>query len=164
MKATILLPALAAALAVSSASAQVLYDPQSPQRQHPLDGARGSEGKLATRDQEDTFYAKDGILRAQGAVQFMKNGKLTKVNQELKLSEGFVVRPNGQITKPDGSTINLKEGQMLTLDGRLVQAPASTGTTARGSGDKLPARSGRTSELTDFGQDGINGPGGKPRQ
>lgn len=85
---------------------------------------------------------------------------MNKVNHEMKLSEGFVVRPNGKITKPDGSTVTLQEGQMLTLDGRLVQAPASTGTTKLGGTDKPLERSGN---LTDCGQSGVTGPGGKVR-
>lgn len=160
MKTTTFLSAFLATIAIP-ASAQVLHDPQAPEKQTELDAARTKAGKLATRDQEGTFQVKDGIVKAQGAVQFLKDGKMTKVSNELKLSEGYVVRPNGQITKPDGTTVTLQEGQMLTLQGQLVQAPASTGTTKPGGTDKVPARTGN---LTDYGQSGATGPTNKPRQ
>ncbi len=160
MKATLFLSALliSAALPIS---AQTLHDPQDPNKRGEVDAARSTAGVRATRDQYGTYQMKDGILKAQGAIQFMKDGKMNKVNKELKLSEGFVVRPNGQITKPDGSTVTLEEGQMLTLDGRLVQAPPSTGTTQTGGTDKPLERTGN---LTDFGQSGVTGPGGQVRE
>lgn len=148
---------LSAALPVS---AQTLHDPQDPKSRGEVDAARSTAGARATRDHDGTYKLKDGIVKAQGAVQFLKEGKMNKVNHEMKLSEGFIVRPNGQITKPDGSTVTLQEGQMLTLDGRLVQAPASTGTTQPGGTDKPLERSGN---LTDFGQSGVTGPEGKVR-
>ncbi len=159
MKTTNLLSVLVVATALP-ALAQVPYDPQSPQNMTPQEAARGTAGVRATRDQHGTYQMKDGIVRSQGAVQFLKDGKMNKVNNEMKLSEGYIVRPNGQITKPDGTTIMLQEGQMLTLDGQLVQAPASTGTTQPGGTDKLPPRAGN---LTDYGQSGTTGPEGKPR-
>jgi hypothetical protein len=160
MKATIFVTTVLASLALPL-SAQVLHDPQAPESRGPVDAARGNAGKLATRDQHGTYKMKDGILKARGSVQFLKNGKMNIVNSEMKLSEGFVVRPNGQITKPDGSTVTLEEGQMLTLDGRMTQAPASTGSTAPDTKDPLPPRTGN---LTDYGQSGVTGPGGEKRQ
>ncbi|RYD68838.1 MAG: hypothetical protein EOP84_29610 [Verrucomicrobiaceae bacterium] len=160
MKTTIFLSATIVAL-VLPASAQVANDPQAPKNQTALEAGRAKAGKLATRDQNGTFQVKDGIVKAQGAVQFIKDGKMTKVNKELKLSEGYVVRQDGHITRPDGTTLTLQEGQMLTLDGKLVQAPPTTGTTEPRGTDKLPARTGN---LTDYGQSGTTGPQNKPRE
>lgn len=160
MKAKLFLTVLATAAALPM-SAQVLHDPTRPGSQGPAEASRNTAGKLATRDQQGTYKMKDGIVRAQGAIHFLKDGKMNKVNHEMKLSEGFVIRPDGQVTKPDGSNVTLQEGQMLTLDGRLEQAPASTGTTSRNTHDKPLERTGN---LTDFGQSGMTGPGGTERK
>jgi hypothetical protein len=105
--------------------------------------AQAPRGKLATRDQDGKFHTQDGILRAQGSMHFMKGGKLTRIDSETKLTEGFTVNPDGSVKKPDGSTIKLEEGQMLTLTGKLTAAPATTGTTAPGT---LPSGSAANSK------------------
>jgi hypothetical protein len=101
--------------------------------------AQSPRGKLATRDQDGKFHTQDGILRAQGSMHFMKGGKLTRIDSETKLAEGFTVNSDGSVKKPDGSVIKLEEGQMLTLTGELTKAPATTGTTAPGT---LPTSQG----------------------
>jgi hypothetical protein len=60
----------------------------------------------------------------------------------------------------DGRQITLQEGQMVTLDGEVKPAPTSIGSTAPGTTVTLPPRQGN---LTDYGNSGITGPGGKPR-
>lgn len=100
---------------------------------------RASFGTSATPDTNGKVHAPDGILKAQGSIHFLKAGKLTRIDNETKLSEGFVVRPNGSVTKPDGSSITLEEGQLLTLEGQMMKAPAVTGSTSPGSAATIPA-------------------------
>lgn len=152
----------AAALALTlgfSAQAQVVYDPAKAAEKNPAQGAQAQAGKLGVRDQEGTVKVQDGIVRSQGSMQLLKDGKLTRVDAELKLSEGITARPNGEVVLKDGRQITLQEGQMVTLDGDVKPAPASIGSTGQGTTVTLPPRQGN---LTDYGNSGITGPGAKP--
>lgn len=112
-------------------------------------------GKMETRDQSGNVQAPDGLLRTQGSMMYLKNGQLSRVTYEMKLSEGLTARPNGEIVKPDGQTVTLQEGQMMTLDGQVTQAPKGLGSTAAGSSGTTAAETGAK---TDFGNSGATGP------
>jgi hypothetical protein len=90
-------------------------------------------GVLATRDMDGNVKSPDGLAVIKGALMYIKGGKITRVNNELKLSEGITARPNRQVTLANGQTMDLQEGQMVTLDGKLMNAPAGLGSTAPGS-------------------------------
>lgn len=97
-------------------------------------------GALATRDMNGNVKSPDGLAVIKGALMYIKGGKVTRVNNELKLSEGIVARPNRQVTLANGQTLDLQEGQMVTLDGQLMNAPVGLGSTAPGSADYPASR------------------------
>lgn len=94
----------------------------------------------------------DGIAKARDQILYIKHGQVTRVNNELKLSEGIVARPNGEVVLRDGKTITLQEGQMVTLDGKLTTAPVGLGSTAPGSVDTPPTEGG---DKAKFGNTGV---------
>jgi hypothetical protein len=98
-----------------------------------------TQGILATRDMNGNVKMPDGLAVIKGALMYIKGGKLTRVNNELKLSEGITARPNRQVTLANGKTLDLQEGQMVTLDGKLTTAPVGLGSTAPGSASFPPA-------------------------
>ncbi len=157
MKTTSLFTLAAATIAATltaSAQAQVVYDPAKAAEKNPAQAAQVQAGKLGTRDQEGTVKSPDAIMRTQGSMMYLKSGKLTRVDAELKLSEGITARPNGEVVLKDGRQISLQEGQMVTLDGDVKPAPTGLGSTVT-----LPPRQGN---LTDYGNSGLTGPGAKP--
>ncbi len=97
----------------------------------------------------DARQGPDGILKAQGSIHYRKGGQLTRVTHEIKLSEGIVARPDGQITLKDGKNVTLQEGQILTMDGKVQTASKATGATDT-SPTNLPAKP----ELQDKGNEG----------
>lgn len=69
--------------------------------------------------------AMDGIVKHDGEILFLKNGRATAVDKDMKLSEGINVNPSGELVLKDGTRMTLQEGQMVTLDGKVTKAPES---------------------------------------
>jgi hypothetical protein len=108
-------------------------------------------GKMVTRDNSGNVHAPNGFLRSQGTLMYLKDGQLSRVSYEMKLSEGLVARPNGEVVLRDGRTVTLQEGQMVTLDGTMTQAPKGLGSTAPGSSSTQVLDRG---PKLDFGNEG----------
>jgi hypothetical protein len=66
----------------------------------------------------------DGLVKHGGAIMFIKNGQATKVEREMKLSEGITVQANGDVELKDGTKMTIQEGQMVTLDSKVTTVPA----------------------------------------
>ncbi len=67
-----------------------------------------------------TAPERDGVAKHEGVVFFIKNGERQRVESELRLSEGIVARSSGQITLKDGRNVDLKEGDLVTLEGEVI--------------------------------------------
>jgi hypothetical protein len=52
----------------------------------------------------------------------VKDGVFTKVDQDINLPNGTVLRTDGSIATPDGRLIRLQDGQMLSLSGQPIPA------------------------------------------
>ena len=51
-----------------------------------------------------------------------KIGVLTG-HDEMKLSEGITAQKDGKVTLKDGTEVNLEDGKMVTLEGKVVDTP-----------------------------------------
>ena len=132
LPALVLLTAGAAALAQAPASNQA---------------GIATTGAGATRVTDQKVEAPDGIGRIRDATVYIKSGAVTRVNTELKLSEGIIARPSGEVVLPGGKTITLAEGQMVTLDGKMGKVPVGLGSTAPGSASVQPPDDGPKSKF-----------------
>ncbi len=65
----------------------------------------------------------EAILKQDGVVYFLKEGRSQKVERELRLVEGVTVQSDGEVILKDGAKVTLKDGQLITLDGRIMAAP-----------------------------------------
>src|SRR5437870_2317486 len=65
-----------------------------------------------------------GIIKRDGVVYFMKDGAAQRVVQDMQLAEGIHVSPRGDVKLPDGKQLKLSEGQMVTMQGQVTNAPA----------------------------------------
>lgn len=61
---------------------------------------------------------KDGVKMKDGKVWVKKDGKKTELLQEMTLSDGTKVLPNGTVTMSDGTVKNMKNGDMISMDGK----------------------------------------------
>ena len=54
-----------------------------------------------------------------GKLTEMVNGKLTPVTQDISLTNGTTIHPDGSINGRDGNLTKLQEGQYMTMDGKI---------------------------------------------
>lgn len=65
---------------------------------------------------------KDGVVLKDGKVLMTQSSLTTPVTQETSLVNGTKIRPDGTVTMNDGTTTTLKEGDYMSLSGRLTTA------------------------------------------
>lgn len=65
---------------------------------------------------------KDGVTLKDGKVLMTQSSLTTTVTQETALINGTKIRPDGAVTMTDGTTTTLKEGDYMSLSGRLTTA------------------------------------------
>ncbi|UOQ54023.1 DUF6799 domain-containing protein [Hymenobacter cellulosivorans] len=63
---------------------------------------------------------KDGVVMQEGKVLVTQQGHTTSLTDATTLTNGTKIMANGTVTKPDGSTVTLQEGDMMSLSGRLT--------------------------------------------
>ena len=64
-----------------------------------------------------------GVKMEGGKMMIMKDGKATEpMTQEMTMTDGSKVMPDGTVKTKDGNQHRMKEGQMMTLDGKMIEA------------------------------------------
>ena len=64
---------------------------------------------------------KDGITMKHGKIQKLQEGKdIGPMDRTTTMANGTKVMMNGKIIKKDGQQSQLEEGQIMMLDGRLI--------------------------------------------
>lgn len=58
---------------------------------------------------------KDGVLKV------MHEGKA--ITMDVKLADGSTIKPDGMLMKKDGSSMMLKEGQCIDMNGKMHETP-----------------------------------------
>jgi hypothetical protein len=69
--------------------------------------------------------AQDTVVLLAGKVSVQKDGSILvlRPNQSLMMSDGTKVLGTGTVTRKDGSTINLTEGQVMVMEGVAPRLP-----------------------------------------
>jgi hypothetical protein len=73
------------------------------------------------------------IMMKDGKLSEMINGKKEAVTQDISLTNGTTIHPNGNIDDRDGNKKQLQEGEYMTMDGKIrklkdMGAPAKPAT------------------------------------
>lgn len=84
----------------------------------------GSSGTSSSPSSAASLASQDAILKQDGTVYFLKQGRPQKVEREMRLAEGVTIQSDGDVILKDGARVTLKDGQLITLDGRIMTAPA----------------------------------------
>ena len=66
---------------------------------------------------------KDHVMMMGGKMQMMENGKTMPMEKDMTLNDGTKVTKNGMVSKKDGTTIAMKEGDMMDMDGKMSKMP-----------------------------------------
>ena len=64
----------------------------------------------------------DGVIMQGGKVMMMKAGKaMDPMTASMTMSNGSIVMPDGTVKLPSGETIHLGDGQMVMMDGTIME-------------------------------------------
>ena len=64
----------------------------------------------------------DGVIMQRGKMMMMKAGKaIDPMTASMTMSNGAVVIPDGTVKLPGGQEVHLKEGQMMMMDGTIME-------------------------------------------
>ena len=70
---------------------------------------------------------KDGIMMKNGRIQKLQEGKdIGPMDRMTVMSNGTKVMMNGKIMTKDGQQSQLEEGQVMMLDGKLIDSKGSS--------------------------------------
>jgi hypothetical protein len=65
---------------------------------------------------------KDGVMMRDGKLWRLQDGKeIGRMDRETTLSNGTKVAMNGKMMMKDGKESQLQEGQIIMLDGKLIE-------------------------------------------
>jgi hypothetical protein len=78
----------------------------------------------AAEDSVVGIAARDGISISDIGTLVTRNGVTQKVDSEIKLGNGAVVRADGTILSGSGERIIIRPGQVLTFEGALINPDA----------------------------------------
>ena len=62
---------------------------------------------------------KDHIMMMDGKMKMVKNGKEMPIENEMTMGDGTKVMADGMCTKKDGTTMTMKNGDMMDMDGKM---------------------------------------------
>ena len=70
---------------------------------------------------------KDGVMMKNGRIQKLQEGKdIGPMDRMTVMSNGTKVMMNGKIMTKDGQQSQLEEGQVMMLDGKLIDSKGSS--------------------------------------
>lgn len=65
---------------------------------------------------------KDGVMMKDGKIVRLQEGKdIGRMDRETTMSNGTRVNMKGKLTMKDGKESQLQEGQIMMLDGKLIE-------------------------------------------
>ncbi len=76
---------------------------------------------------EDKEMLKDHIMKKDGKVMVVKDGKSTAATEVITMTDGTKVMPDGAVTMKDGMKSMLKDGEMMTMDGKMMTGDMKMG-------------------------------------
>ena len=80
------------------------------------DGSAMSQGAAERSAQPVT---EDGVTMKDGMMLTIKDGQMSRMQEDLEYDDGTTVKTDGTVILSDGTTLVLPEGMMITVDGRL---------------------------------------------
>lgn len=95
-------------------------------------GSYGS-GSAIPGNSNQSSSSKSGTFSSGIMVQDGTAYVIHRLQNEMSLSDGSKIEPNGTIHKNDGSTQSIGSGQIMTMDGRIMSAPFNSGAAQSGT-------------------------------
>lgn len=83
-----------------------------------LANAQSKPDSLPSATEKNTEKSAYITLQA-GQVMLVKDNKAEKLEADKKLADGTIVMANGMVKKTDGTSLQMKEGDRIYLDGGM---------------------------------------------
>ena len=64
--------------------------------------------------------SKDYIILKDGKINLVKGSNITPIESDMTLTNGTVISTNGSVKSSEGTTVLLKEGEKIDLDGKMI--------------------------------------------
>ena len=82
--------------------------------------------KAATITEVQTL-APDALVMSSGSILVVRGNQKSRLETELRLTDGSILTPGGTVRRPDGSSASLNDGQAISAAGKI--APTTNTTT-----------------------------------
>ena len=84
-------------------------------QEHKMEGMDKKEQKMDMK--------KDHVMMMDGKMKMVKNGKEIPMDTDMTMGNGTKVMADGMCTKKDGTTMTMKNGDMMDMDGKMGKMP-----------------------------------------
>lgn len=64
---------------------------------------------------KESYFLKNGVMMV------FRNGQYSTMEQDVKLLDGSLLTKNGELKRPDGTVVKLKNNQSVTVDGKILE-------------------------------------------
>lgn len=71
-----------------------------------------------------TLPLHDYCVLMNGRMMFVQAGKLLPMTETMTMRDGTVCRINGRCTRKDGTVIQMKEGEHMMKNGKIMKTPS----------------------------------------
>jgi hypothetical protein len=78
--------------------------------------------------------APDALVMSAGSVLVVRGNQKSRLETELRLTDGSILTPGGTVRRGDGSATALNDGQAISADGKIGAAPAGSLTETTSTG------------------------------
>lgn len=85
--------------------------------------AQTSSKKVKTEKPKMEMKMKDGVIMSDNKVMLCKDNKCTPLTETFTCTDGCKVSVDGTVTKPDGMTMKLSNGNGIDKDGKMAMIP-----------------------------------------
>jgi hypothetical protein len=82
-------------------------------------GAMAQNPKM--NDAKMDHKMKDGVMMKNGKMMTMMDGKTMMMDKDMTLKDGTMVMTSGMYKNKKGKTMQLKEGECLSMDGKKTK-------------------------------------------
>jgi len=92
---------------------------------------------------------KDCIMMKDGKMMVTKDGKQMMMTENMALSNGTMVMPDGSYTTKDGTKMMLKEGEMMGMDGKVWKGHMKKDCVMMKGGKMMVMKAGKEMAMTE---------------
>ena len=79
-----------------------------------------AQSSKAAPKMQTVNQGKDYVILKDGKAHLVKGGTSTELQNDMTLPNGTIISTTGTVKSSEGTTLQLKEGEKLDLDGKMI--------------------------------------------